>query len=161
VRVAVGLESREQFLLQHEPTYRAAHFVNRRLPRDAHILSQDHRAFYFERAYTRENAFRRTTNYANRLPRASDLVPELWAAGFTHVLLADTDDAESPYNRTLSRLADAAQAAGDSRFVTCLSYDFREASGARRRYRLVALRGDEPREVARSYRRDVPATGRH
>jgi hypothetical protein len=161
VRVAAGLESREQFLLRHEPTYRAARFVNAELPPRAHILSQEHRAFYFERAFTRENAFRRATDYASSLSEASDLVPALRAAGFTHVLLAEADDTSSPYNRTLSRLTAAADAATEGRLKTCLNYEFRGADGARRRYRLIELRGQsEPTEMARGKGRSAPSTRR-
>ncbi len=49
VRVALGRESREDFLARCEPTYQAARFVNANLPPRAHLLSQELRAFYFER----------------------------------------------------------------------------------------------------------------
>jgi hypothetical protein len=150
--VAFGFESREQYLERCEPTYQAARFVNAHLPSDAHILSQDYRAFYFDRPVTRENAFRRVTAYPRHLADPAELVPLLRAAGFTHLLLAQADGAAVRYNGTLSRHMTAAQAADAGQQVTLLGYEFLEPDGSRRHYRLVELRerGTVPSEI--SYR---------
>jgi hypothetical protein len=153
VQVALGLERRDAFLRRHEPTYRAACFVNESLPSEAHVLSQDHRAFYFHRAFTRENAFRRATAYSSRLEGPGELASVLRAEGFTHLLIAETDGA-ARYNDTLRRLADDAQAAGDRRLQMRLTYEFREPGGPRTRYRLIELRNDdEPADATLSRRR--------
>jgi hypothetical protein len=158
VRVALGLESREEFLARCEPTYQAARFVNAHLPRDAHILSQEFRAFYFERELTRENAFRRAAPYSGQLTDATELVARLRAAGFTHLLLAEADGEAARYNDTLSRHVAAAQAAAPAQQVTLLRYDFHESDGGTRHYQLVELcDGDDPSRA--SYHAAGPSRG--
>jgi 4-amino-4-deoxy-L-arabinose transferase-like glycosyltransferase len=151
VRVALGLESREEFLGRCEPAYRAARFVNAHLPPDAHLLSQDFRAFYFERAFTRENAYRQATRYPQQLTAPANLAPHLLAEGFTHLLLVSAPSAgraRSLYNDTLERCVEVARAADPTQFVTLAEYDFRGTDGLRH-YRLVELR---PASAAIPYR---------
>src|SRR4029077_7561620 len=134
VAVALGLESRDAFLARNEPTYRAAQFVNERLPYQARILSEDFRGFYFRAEFTRENAFRRATNYAQQAAGAEDFVPTLRAAGFTHLLLADAKGSTAPNTSTLSRAVDTDQAIEPGRLATLLEYDFHEPDGVWRHY---------------------------
>jgi hypothetical protein len=139
---AVGLESREEYLLRHEPTWPAAEVANAILPADAHILSQDYRAFYFNRRVTRENVYRRYVPYDRNVSAPEELSRRLREAGFTHLLLAETIAGEgTTYDPTLSRLADAQfdSQAADALFTLC-EYHFCDRDGAVRRYRLVMLR---------------------
>jgi len=142
VAVAIGLETREEFLLRHEPTYRAACFANAHLPHHAKILSQEHRAYYFDRALTRENAFRRATNYAAQSAVVDSMVSKLHAAGFTHLLTAAADGLGARYNDTLSRLVAAAEDSQPGSLRTLLDYEFFEPDGTTRRYRLIELNSD-------------------
>ena len=139
--VAVGLEDREDFLIRREPTYRAAAVFNALLSPGDHLLTQDYRAFYFNGRVTRENVYRRSAHYDQSIADPADLSRQLRAAGFTHLLLAETlSGGGIQYDPTLSRLADAQLAAGAADALHTLDeYRFADADGAVRRYRLVML----------------------
>jgi hypothetical protein len=143
VAVAVGLEDREDYLLRHEPTYRAAARFNALASPGDHLLSQDYRAFYFNCRVTRESIYRRSTQYDRQLNDPAGFSGRLRDAGFTHLLLAETLNGEGiRYDPTLSRLADAQLAAGDGdELLTLDEYCFHDCDGAVRRYRLVKLSG--------------------
>ena len=140
--VALGLETRDEYLLRHEPTWQAAEVMNQWFGPDAHLLSQDYRAFHFECRVTRENVYRRRTGYDRTITDPADLSRTLRRAGFTHLLLAENlTDRGAQYDPTLARLAEAqwSTPAGDS-LVTLADYRFPDADGGLRRYRLVMLR---------------------
>ena len=138
--VALGLEDRQDYLLRHEPTYRAAAVFNALASPGDHLLSQDYRAFYFAGRVTRENLYRRRTHYDRQITDPAQLSRQLRDAGFTHLLLAETLTGDGiQYDPTLSRLADAQLAAGDDKLLTLTDYHFPDADGALRRYRLVKL----------------------
>lgn len=139
---AGGWESREAYLHRREPTYAAACVANALLGPQAQILSQEQRAFYFGARVTRENIYRRRTGYDRGIESPEQLRDRLRAAGFTHLLLAESlNDAGIRYNGTLSRLADipAAPRPG-APFDVLVDYQFKDADQAVRRYRLVALK---------------------
>ncbi len=140
--VACGLESREDYLYRMEPTYAAADLANQLLPPESHLLSQDYRTFYFKCRTTREITYRRRTGYDRWISSADDLHRYLRRAGFTHLLLAEnTADKGIQFDDTLPSLADAADGSPDAKlFEELTSYRFRDADGAVRQYRLVALR---------------------
>ena len=109
---------------------------------NAHVLTQDYRAFYFQCKVTRENLYRRRTGYDAQINAPTDFSRQLRDAGFTHLLLAENVGQRGiQYDPTLTRLAEAqwATEAGDS-LVRLAEYQFPDADGAIRRYRLVALR---------------------
>lgn len=140
--VACGWESKEQYLLRREPSYAAASLANDLLGRDAHVLTQEHRAFYFQCQVTRENVYRRRTHYEQTLESPLELSRQLRAAGFTHLLLAESEnDRGIQYEPTLSRLVAAQADAGGEALLSCLGgYRFEDSDGAVRRYRLMMLR---------------------
>ncbi len=138
--VAVGIESREAYLLRCEPSYQAAAWANALLTPEARILSQEQRAFYFNARVARENIFRRRTHYDRRLASPGLLSQTLRAAGFTHLLLAEAVSGPIHYNATLSRLADQALSATSDTLECLAEYHVEDAEGAVRRYRLMALR---------------------
>ena len=139
--VAFALESRQQYLAGHEPTWPAADVSNQLLGRDAHLLSQDYRAFYFDCRVTRENIYRRRTAYDRQITRPADLSRQLRRRGFTHVLLAENLGQQGiRFDPTLSRLVDAQWAAAGESLVKLTEYRFADSDGAVRRYRLVMLR---------------------
>lgn len=139
--VACGLESREEYLSRHEPTWPAAEIANRILEPTAHLLSQDYRAYYFQCRVTRENAYRRRTRYDLEVDKPADLCRTLRRAGFTHLLLAENAGSQGiQFDDTLSRLVDAQWANDPTHSLLKLAdYQFRDSDGALRRYRLVML----------------------
>src|SRR5262249_18257516 len=135
-------ESRQEYLERVEPTYAAAVWINENLPRDAVVLSQEQRAFYFVPPITRENIFRRRTHY-DRLSRTTDdLSAWLRGSGFTHLLTAEAEGSpEASYDATLSRLAEEAAASNSQHSpVPVKEWDFLDVAGTTRRYRLYLLR---------------------
>lgn len=138
--VALGWESRRDWLLRSEPSFAAAEAANRKLPQGAKILSQDFRTFYFNHPIVRENVFRRFTRYDQQVP-PGQLGPRLRRSGFSHLLLAETRSGPGiQFDPTLSRLVDE-QSQGDPQAIEVLAdYHFRDADGTVRRYRLAALR---------------------
>jgi 4-amino-4-deoxy-L-arabinose transferase-like glycosyltransferase len=138
--VALGWESRREWLLRSEPSYAAAEAANRCLPPGAKILSQDYRTFYFDHPVIRENTYRRATRYDRQI-RAGELSPQLRQRGFSHVLLTETVAGSGiQFDATLSRLVQE-QAQGKPQAIHVLAdYHFRDGDGTLRRYRLAALR---------------------
>lgn len=139
--VAMGWESRDKYLYEHEPTYAAAKTAEAFLPADARVLSQEHRAFYFPGELTRENAYRRRTQYDRAMASPFDLPHELKQRGFTHLLLAEAEAGGIRYNATLSRLVTACLASPAGNAFSCLcDYRVPDADGVLRRYRLLEIR---------------------
>ena len=140
--VALGQESREEYLSRHEPTYPAAAAANGLLDEDARVLSQDCRTFYFEHPVIRESIYRRRTHYDRQITRPTELSRLLRGAGFTHLLLAENVGPRGiQYDPTLSRLTDAQWAAArDDSLQELTQYWFHDSDGAVRHYRLVKLR---------------------
>ena len=129
--VAVGLEDREQYLVDREPAYSAAAVANQMLRPDAHILSQEERTFYFDRRVTPEAAMLDGDGPAAAEP--AELVQNLRKAGVTHLLLAENvADGKASSDSPLNRLGDKLQ--------TLTDYRHRACDGTVRRYRLMTLR---------------------
>jgi hypothetical protein len=141
VPVAVGLQSREAYLARHEPSYEAARRANEVLQHGDRILSQDYRTFYFAADTVRETVFRRQTRYDQAIDQPADLDRVLREAGFTHLLLADASGPGIHFNRRLSKLVAARDAATEQPpAAPLIEYRFRDADGALRHYRLISLR---------------------
>ncbi len=138
--VAMGVESREAFLARREPTFVAADWMNRNLPDDARVLSQEQRAFYFDSKLTRENIYRRNSGY-HRSASGTSEPPEkrLKAEGFTHLFLAEKSTGDG-YDATLSTLAEEAMAERPETGPVALREWRGEVDGETRRYRLLLLR---------------------
>jgi len=141
VAVAIGWEGRTDYLRRCEPTYQAAEVIAQGGSRQFHILSQDHRTFWFDCSITRENVYRRAARYDRNLADGGQLSRYLREQGFSHLLLAETTDGSGPpSDPTLSRLAEEQLKATPQSLVTLADYRFRDVEGAERRYRLVMLR---------------------
>jgi len=140
--VALGVEQREQYLARHEPTWVAASILNAQAGRDAHLLTQDYRAFYFRCRVTREALYRRRTGYQGQITEPSRLSRQLRAAGFTHLLLAENlSDRGIQYDPTLARLVQAEWSTGGAESLVKLAeYLFWDSDGAVRRYQLIQIR---------------------
>jgi hypothetical protein len=138
--VAAGWQTRQAFLLEHEPSYAASLAANRMLKPGDRILSQDYRTFYFDAPVTREAVFRRETHYDRSIERPTELAGFLRSSGFTHVLLAEAAGPGIRYNSRLLKLVEAARAEDASAWLKLADYEFHDADGALRRYRLIAVR---------------------
>jgi hypothetical protein len=138
--VALGWQTRSQFLQEHEPTYAAAEAANRWLRPGDRILSQDYRALYFEQPVIRETVFRRATQYDQHTDPPAELSGVLRAAGFSHLLLAEATGPGIRYNSRLSKLVAAARDQQPAAYVDLADYEFRDTDGSLRRYRLIALK---------------------
>lgn len=138
--VVLGWQDREAYLMEHEPSYTAAVVANRLLRDGDRILSQDHRTFYFDVPVTRENIFRRATLYDQHLEHPAQLADALKQQGFTHLVLAEATGSGVRYNNRLSDLVAAARAVDPADWQDLVDYEFLDADGALRRYRLVELR---------------------
>jgi hypothetical protein len=103
--VVLGRETAEQFLARREPTYRVGRWVAAHLPEQARLVGQDHRGFYFPRAYTMERAHRRRTGLGRHGESAHEVVDHLRRSGFTHLLLCPPDPITAvEFDPTLQRL---------------------------------------------------------
>jgi hypothetical protein len=142
--VACGLQSREDYLAAHEPSWLAADISNQLFGTTGHLLSQDYRAFYFLCPVTRESIYRRDghPSYDRQITDPRRFSRTLRDAGFTHILLVDNLNGRGDsFDPTLSRLADAQWAAGgNDGLIRMAEYRFRDDDGIVRRYRLVLLR---------------------
>jgi len=138
--VAAGLERRGDYLARCEPSHVAASVARLLAEPDAHLLTQECRTFYFDGPVTRESIFRRLTGYDRQVREPGDLSRVLRAAGFTHLLLAESLDDRAPFDPTLARLADADPS------VECLAaFTARTPQLGARRYRFVRLGGTRRR----------------
>ncbi len=148
--VAVGLESRYEYLSRVEPTYRGAAMVNELSNPDTHVLSQDSRTFYFDHAVTSEDVYRRSSPDYDHIRSAAALSQRLRRDGFTHLLLAK--DVDSPTNKrgterrgterrgtVLNRLVDAEFLHGEQSLREWTPYEFDAGHGPVRQYRLIML----------------------
>jgi hypothetical protein len=138
--VAVGWQTRSQFLRDREPTYALAEAANRMLASGDRILSQEYRALYFDAPVTRETVFRRATQYDQHLDQPAQLAGLLRSAGFTHLLLAEATGPGIRYNSRLSKLVEAARAQDPAAYLDLAEHQFHDADGSLRRYRLIALK---------------------
>jgi len=143
--VAVGSESRAEYLARCEPTYRAAATANELYSPGDRIFSQDYRGFYFRAPVVRECTYRQVTKYDRHVDDDASLCEHLAADGFTHILLAESgDEGGIHYNDTLSRLFDTPGETGhrDTHRIEpqqLADYNVTDSDGVRRRYRLVRL----------------------
>jgi hypothetical protein len=138
--VAMGWQSREQYLMEHEPSYAAAVTANAVLPAESRLLSQDYRNYYFDGDVVRESLFRRQTRYDQQLAQPAALSERLLAEGFTHLLLAEAQGPGIRFNDRLARLVAAQQAVEPRRYRLLVDYHFLDIDGALRRYRLLEIR---------------------
>lgn len=108
-RVALGLESRDEYLMRRERTYPAARFVNANLEPGAKILAADEaHLFYFNREIIRESVYATRSRYAVGAGSLDEVFGRLKKDGFTHLLLVDSPSAADPSRReawALPRLA--------------------------------------------------------
>jgi hypothetical protein len=133
IAVALGRESRDEYLRRHEPSFVVAEFVNARLRSDCRVISQDFRGFYFEPDFVREAALGRYSPYDER---GMELAESLAVTGFTHVLLVESHNPESAiYDQGfVDRLGPAVEC-----LPLVLASHFESPLGDRRDYRLLEL----------------------
>lgn len=133
--VAFGGETRQAFLSRCEPSFGAAVTAHTVLGPEARILSQDTRLFYFDAKITREDIFRRKTQYDRQIEAPSDFSRVLRVSGFTHVLLVENlAERGAAFDSRFSRLAEA-----DDSLELVSEHYAEDAEGGWRHYRLLAL----------------------
>lgn len=139
--VATGLQSRDVYLASVEPTWKAAAASNASFGQHGHLLSLDHRAYYFNCPVTRESVYRRYTGYHLSVDRPDDLVSVLREAGFSHLLLCENSREEGvEFDQTLPQLVAACRTAqGGRAFPVLWEYSFDDADGGQRHYQLVLV----------------------
>lgn len=132
LRVSLGMEDRESYLVRREPTYTAAVVANHLLRPDARLLSQDQCTFYFDCRTTWTGADERLLELERSSMQVDEASKRLRETGYTHLLLAEPIGKIGRRGSPLSRLADASSVLTD--------YQWRDANGRAHRYRLVSLR---------------------
>jgi len=133
--VALGVESRQNYLARSEPTHGPAMVANAMLRPGDRILSQDYRTFYFNAPVVQESVYRRVTRYHEKLATPKDLGRSLRLAGFSHLLLVENVGKQGlEFDSTLTRLADA-----DPSIRHIMGTPFTTQDGEKRYYRLVEL----------------------
>ena len=139
--VATGLQSRDAYLSEVEPTWQAAAASNASFGELGHLLSLDYRAYYFECPVTREKVYRRYTGYDRLIESPEQLVPFLRDAGFTHLLLAENMNEDGvQFDGILPRLvADNRTIRGEKAFPVLWEYTFDDVDGGKRQYQLVLV----------------------
>ncbi len=106
------------------------------LPENSKIVGQDHRGFYLPRSYAMELAHRRRTGLGKRGESANQVVAELRADGFTHVMLCPPIPENAvEFDPTLSRLLGSWLAQARPLYRR----DLGDADGVVRRYAIYAL----------------------
>ncbi|MBN2295465.1 MAG: hypothetical protein JXM70_23750, partial [Pirellulales bacterium] len=133
--VAVGIESRDNYLDRNEPTRAPALYANNVLGPGDCILSQDYRTFYFDIPVVQESVYRRVTGYHKNISAPGDFGLAMRRAGFSHLLLVENISDRGPqFDPTLRLLADA-----DPSIQHVISAPFKDNDGGKRYYRLVSL----------------------
>lgn len=146
--VAVGWESRRDFLIAREPTYQAAWWFNRIQRPGDRLLAQDPRAFYFNCPTAAIVAGQR---HDAQLPHVQDLQHWIAAArqgGYSYLLAAEPlEPGQSPQG---TRDDSSGHASGPSRnyaelsrggqVIPILEYCFADDNSRRIRYSLLRLR---------------------
>jgi hypothetical protein len=101
----LGTESSMQFLARCEPTFRVGRWIGEHLPKDAHVIGQDHRGFYIPREYTMELAHRRRTDLGENGETEAEVVEALRREGFTHLMLCPpAGESDVEFDPTLGEL---------------------------------------------------------
>jgi hypothetical protein len=141
--VATGRETRQHYLYRTEPSFVAASILNRLGGRDAQILSEDYRGFYFQGRFIRDSIYRQRTGYHRTLRAPNDLSRQLRRAGFTHLLLVENEDALPSRPGALAEQVAAEMQSyplGRGCLLPMASYRARDADGQVLRYRLILIR---------------------
>ncbi|MCS7304459.1 MAG: hypothetical protein NZ602_05055 [Thermoguttaceae bacterium] len=87
--VALGVESRQEFLYRRESSYPAAALANLLFGPEAKILTQEQKTFYFDPLMVPESLYRRQSRYDQKIQHPGELAGLLRQEGFTHLLLVE------------------------------------------------------------------------
>jgi hypothetical protein len=134
--VILGREDAADYLMKREPTYRVGRWMAAHLPTAARVIGQDHRSYYFPRAYTMELAHRRRTRLGQRGESPPAIIDHLERAGFTHLLLCPPVPGSAvEFDPTLGRRLEPWLAAQ----VPLYREEIKDADGVTRRYAIYEL----------------------
>lgn len=146
--VAVGWESRRDYLIAREPTYQAAWWFNRIQRPGDRLLAQDPRAFYFNCPTAATVGGR---GHDAQLPPAQDLKHWIAAArqgGYSYLLAAEPlEPGQSPAGthddssgHAIGPSRNYAELSRDGQVIPILEYCFADDNSRRIRYSLLRLR---------------------
>ncbi len=137
--VVIGIESAEDYLARREPTFLVGRWVGLHLPPWARLVGQDHRGYYIPRDYTMELAHRRRTGLGRNGESPAEIIAELQAAGFSHLLLCPpVPETAVEFDPTLGRIL-APWLAGRE---PVYREDLTDGDGVARRYAIYPLSDD-------------------
>jgi 4-amino-4-deoxy-L-arabinose transferase-like glycosyltransferase len=139
--VAIGWQSREDYLARHQASYPAALLANQIMRPGDSLLSQDPHTFYFSYPATDARTYRRCVG-SLASANGESISQQLRSAGFTHVLLAEPAP-PSPIgseNDLGDRIGREIEQSGQASVLPLAEYQWSDASSTARRYRLVKLR---------------------
>lgn len=90
VAVALGLESRDDYLARTERTYEMAMFIRENIPEDAKILMVNEvRVYYFDRDYVHLRNFLEEERLSKGYSMKKDFLTELYPKGIEYILYRD------------------------------------------------------------------------
>jgi hypothetical protein len=136
VAMLAGLISPSQWLIENEPTVQIGHWVDANLPKEAKLIGQDHRAFYWPRPFTMEKAHRRRLALLEAKPISNEVIQHFMDSGFTHLVLAEPMPIEAvEFDPALSLHLESWIASHQPILDTTVQ----EHDGFARRYRIFAL----------------------
>ncbi len=147
--VACGWQSRHAFLLEHEPTYRAASLLNQICAQDQRLYSQDARSYYFSCLTTRRPRNSGAKSLRQVPPDAADELSWATGEGYSYLLLAERVGVDGPTSTVAGKTHSMANeptatghVSGTSRqVIPILEYCFADDNNRSIRYTLLKLHG--------------------
>ncbi len=147
--VATGRQSRHEFLVLNEPTYRAASLLNQIGRHEQILFSQDPRGLYFSCLTSSKASARNATTVTKPPAEQRELLTWARAAGYAYVLLVEplTIDSTNLSPHGTNALEPASTEAADSqsratgKVIPILEYCFADDNNRSIRYRLLKLDG--------------------
>jgi len=138
--VALGWETREEYLSRHEPTWKAAELLSLWPKGTVKLLTNEARRGYFPGSVLgEEEFFREIGNFAFE-ENPEGLIELLRSHQVTHLLIREIEKGLSPTAASLlARIVDVCQNSGSDQLVLLSDYRFSLPSGSIVRYRLYFL----------------------
>lgn len=136
IMVVSGLVNKSEWLVSHEPTFWLGRWADFNLPRDARIIGQDHRGFYWSRSYSMEKAHRRRLGMNETNMNSDQMIRHMKLQGFSHLVMAEPIPQNAvEFDPTLSIILGEWLKSTQPMFDVTL----RENDGFLRRYRIYEL----------------------
>jgi|GEM_PF-6933898 len=138
--VALGWETREEYLSRHEPTWKAVELLSLWPKGTVKLLTNETRRGYFPGSVLGEEEFFREIGNFPFEEDPEGLIELLRRYRISHLLIREIEsDSAATAAPLLARIADACQNCGSDRLVLLSDYRFSLPSGSVVRYRLYFL----------------------